>query len=352
MRRSLAMLTLAVVAAVAAAACGRILGIEDERSPRPFEHRAHTLQGITCVDCHQNMREAGDQGPTHFPDTERCVECHEEPHNPNECGQCHGSPVTRQQAAAARRYIRFEHSKHLEETEGQCVPCHAGASHVGAEASAPMGVCLSCHEHEDQIAVRDCESCHVDLSEEMPVPQTHLVHGPDVLRTHAVQAASAEDLCTSCHTERFCSECHGVTVAMLPSRLHFEDPMRAGMHRAAFVARHSSEARADPGLCSTCHSENFCNECHLENRVSGLRETSRNPHPPNWVGALGTQNAHGPAARRDPASCASCHGGAGEMLCVRCHQSGGIGGNPHPPGWDSRKSMTELPCRLCHTPGL
>jgi hypothetical protein len=70
------------------------------------------------------------------------------------------------------------------------------------------------------------------------------------------------------------------------------------------------------------------------------------------VGALGTSNEHGRAARRDPASCASCHGGAGEMLCVGCHRVGGIGGNPHPPGWSSRQSLTDMPCRLCHTPGL
>jgi hypothetical protein len=103
-------------------------------------------------------------------------------------------------------------------------------------------------------------------------------------------------------------------------------------------------------VCSTCHSEPFCNECHLERRVSGIAEMARSPHPPGWVGALASQNLHGPAARRDPASCASCHGGAGEMLCVECHRVGGVGGNPHPPGFDSRKSLSELPCRLCHSP--
>lgn len=352
MRRGVTTLLMALAVAAGAAACGRILGLQDEQSPRPFEHREHTIEGIRCNECHQGMESAGEEGELHLPSTAQCVECHEDPHNPNDCGQCHGSPVTRSQAEAAKHHIRFDHGPHLEENNGQCIPCHAGASHAGEDASAPMGACLSCHQHEDQIRTRECEACHVDLRDEMPVPESHLVHGPDVLRTHAVQAASAEDLCTSCHTERFCAECHGVTVPMLPSRLHFDDPMRRTMHRAAFVSRHSMEARADPGVCATCHSEPFCNECHLENRVSGLSETSRNPHPPGWVGALGTQNAHGSAARRDPASCASCHGGAGEMLCVGCHRVGGFGGNPHPPGWDSNKRLSELPCRLCHTSGI
>jgi hypothetical protein len=33
---------------------------------------------------------------------------------------------------------------------------------------------------------------------------------------------------------------------------------------------------------------------------------------------------------------------------VGCHREGGVGGNPHPPGWESRRSKTELPCLLCH----
>lgn len=352
MKRSVAIAVLFVgTASLGVVGCGRLLGLRDDEAPGAFEHRAHTLEGVSCVECHAGMDRAGDEGELHIPGTARCVECHEDPHNPAECGRCHGSLDTLRRAAANKHHIRFEHAPHLEETRGQCIPCHAGASHEGETANAPMGVCLTCHEHEDQIRTRECDSCHVDLREEMPRPESHLVHGPDVLRTHAIQASS-DELCTQCHSERFCDQCHGATTPALPSRIRFDQPMARTMHRAAFVSRHASEARADPGLCTTCHARPFCNDCHLDNDVSPRSATPRNPHPPGWVGALGSQNAHGPAARRDPASCASCHGGAGEMLCVSCHAVGGIGGNPHPPGFDSNKRMSELPCRLCHTPGM
>lgn len=217
---------------------------------------------------------------------------------------------------------------------------------------APMAACLSCHEHKDQFRIRQCDSCHVNLPEEAALPETHLVHDAHFLRRHGVQAASAGDLCSNCHRESFCAECHGVTVAALPARLHFTDVFRKTMHRAGFLARHALEARADPGLCMTCHAEQFCSDCHMDRKVHALALDGRNPHPPGWVGALGTSNEHGRAARRDPASCASCHGGAGEMLCVECHRVGGIGGNPHPPGWASSRGLHEVPCRLCHTPGM
>jgi hypothetical protein len=36
---------------------------------------------------------------------------------------------------------------------------------------------------------------------------------------------------------------------------------------------------------------------------------------------------------------------------VKCHAVGGVGGNPHPPGWSSRVPMSAMPCRMCHTLG-
>ena len=115
------------------------------------------------------------------------------------------------------------------------------------------------------------------------------------------------------------------------------------MHRANFISVHDQQAAADPAACVVCHSELFCVDCHTRLGISGQNSARGNPHPPGWSGPPGSGNTHGPAARLDPLSCASCHGGAGEVLCVSCHQVGGPGGNPHPPGFNSRLEQGQRP---------
>ena len=143
----------------------------------------------------------------------------------------------------------------------------------------PMAACLGCHHHEKQFAVRDCEGCHVDLPAERIRPESHVVHEGDFVREHGVRAASARDLCATCHSERFCSSCHGVTTPGLPARLAFDKPALGGLHRAGFKSRHKEEARGQPGLCTTCHSEDSCRACHSRENVGATGKPGRSPHP-------------------------------------------------------------------------
>lgn len=222
------------------------------------------------------------------------------------------------------------------------------------EALRPaMAICFTCHEHQDQWRVRDCDGCHVDLPAERITPSSHLVHDGDFLREHGVRAASSRDLCMTCHSESTCASCHGVgTVPALPARLLFDEPRLSGLHRAGFRSRHALEARADPALCTSCHSPRTCEGCHASERVAG-NLGARSPHRPGFLTATRGGGDHGVQARIDPLSCASCHGGAGEQLCVGCHKVGGPGGNPHGNGFSSRKDKRrDLPCRLCHAEGL
>jgi hypothetical protein len=230
---------------------------------------------------------------------------------------------------------------------GDCVRCHSAVTEAHPQSVLPkMATCFGCHEHRDQWTLRDCEGCHVDLRAEGSPPDDHLVHDGDFIREHGVRAASARDLCASCHTERQCASCHGEgTVPALPWKLALGEVSLSGLHRAGFAARHADEARADPGLCTTCHTESSCVDCHTRLNVAGAG--ARSPHPPGWA-----DGTHGSQARIDPMSCAGCHGGSGEQLCVNCHRVGGAGGNPHGPGFQSNKSMHhDLPCRECHGVG-
>jgi hypothetical protein len=336
--------TLAVVAA-----CAGVLGLRRDGS-NVFPHRAHVVRGISCVTCHAGIQESGDHSPLHLPDETACGgACHPKPHDTRPCLDCHTNPMAAPGAAAARAHLKFEHSRHQKITAGNCMRCHNAVAEGDTRLRPPMAACWSCHEHDRARDIRACDGCHVDLAEEGTPPASHLVHEGDFVRDHGVKAASSADLCATCHSERFCASCHGVTAPPVPARRTLGDPLRPTVHRAGFRSRHSLEARAEPGMCTTCHQPERCIGCHTTEGVIGLGATS--PHPPGWVGLTPGENEHGRAARRDPAACASCHGGAGEALCVGCHREGGVGGNPHPPGWSSRLSRDALPCRLCHTPG-
>jgi hypothetical protein len=330
-------------------ACAAVLGIKPQ-GQKPFEHRAHVLHGVHCYECHRGVEQAGESGRMHLPETNDCVRCHEQPHNPSPCGQCHGSHRVRQQVLAAREHLKFEHPAHVDAAKGNCVRCHLEVGSNDGPLRPTMATCFSCHQHERQWQVTDCDGCHQDLQTEHTLPESHVVHGPDWLREHGVRAASEGALCTACHTERTCSACHGVNVPALPTRLRFDQPERADMHRAGFAQRHALEARSDPAMCVTCHTPASCRDCHTRENVSA--GSGRSPHPPGWVGLPGSPNAHGSEARLDPVACASCHSGAGEQLCVGCHSVGGPGGSPHPSGFQSSKALSELPCRMCHQGAL
>ncbi len=342
--------------ALSLAACAGVLGLRTKAGPRPFEHRAHVLNGIGCLRCHKGVNEAGDTGPLHLPTAESCTAggCHEKPHDKRDCMQCHGVPGTRERREQDRKYLRFQHKTHYKRVYGNCARCHSEIERDSAQLYARVGACLSCHQHEKQFEVDDCDACHTDLAFENRPPASHMVHGDDFLHEHGVRARGARDICATCHSESFCASCHGVTTATLPSRMTFDRPLRAGVHRAGFRSRHGIEARVDPGLCTTCHSDQTCASCHLREGVAGPDARRGSPHPPGWASLVpGPQNEHGRAARRDPVACASCHSGAGEMLCEGCHKVGAPGGSPHPAGWSSRRSKrTDLPCVLCHKGGL
>jgi len=344
-------LALAVLLACVLAACASVLGIHPRDGAHPFEHRKHVLNRVGCLDCHAGVASNPEEpGLLHLPSDSVCLRCHQKPHDERSCSSCHGEPRIRGEAALAHDHLKFDHRKHMPSVAGNCARCHTGVEEARPESIRPkMAVCFGCHEHRDEWTLRDCDACHKDLGAEDSPPESHLVHDGDWIREHGVRAGSARDLCSSCHSERSCAKCHGVgTVPTLPSKLAFEDVPLSGLHRAGFRARHAEEATANPGMCTTCHSENSCVECHTRSHVAP-GSTTLSPHPPGWVSTAAGGGDHGVQARINPMSCAGCHGGAGEQLCVGCHKVGGAGGNPHGPGFRSNKNkFHDVPCILCH----
>lgn len=342
-----------LTATLLASACAGILGLTPRHTRPVFEHRAHVIQGVSCVRCHESVEAATDDEPVKFPSTAVCVDCHKKPHNESDCGNCHGAASTREAASLARKHLRFSHGEHLKRGGGDCVRCHLDIKEEGHTLRPSMATCLGCHAHEDQWATRSCDPCHVDLPAEAVRPEDHLIHDPGFVKTHALSAATDAQMCASCHSQRFCLGCHGgATAPLLPERMAFDKPtMGGGIHRAGFRSRHAEEARGEPGLCVRCHSPSSCAQCHERENVGATSRLGerKSPHPAGWLGLPGQSNEHGAASWRDPALCESCHGGAGEALCINCHKVGAPGGNPHAPGFASRANLkTDKPCVFCH----
>jgi hypothetical protein len=318
-------------------ACAGILGLK-RTSDGVFPHRVHVTKGVACTRCHEGLATPGKR--LHLPEVAACNGCHEDRRTIDDAA------VTR--IVEAQQHLRFDHARHLGVANNNCMRCHGGIAN-GDDAIRPaMATCFKCHETAQR--GRDCKACHVNLLEEGTLPASHLAHDGDWIREHGTRASSSGDLCQTCHKESFCASCHGVNVPALPAERRFADPFRASVHRAGFASRHSLEARAEPGACATCHAPDSCTSCHVAKGVA--QNPGRNPHPAGWVGITPSENRHGREARRDPAACASCHGGAGEQLCVSCHAVGGVGGNPHPPGWSSNQPLSAMPCRMCHPLGV
>jgi hypothetical protein len=334
-------------AALVLVACAGVLGFRTTPTD-VFPHRKHVVAGVSCTRCHANVEKGGPG--LHLPDDATCTSCHNPPHDSRPCLGCHAPADAVGGLVEVQDHLKFDHARHLTgEAKGNCMRCHIGVADGDSAMRPVMATCFNCHQHDAGRDARTCSTCHKNLAEEGLLPRSHLAHDGDWIREHGVRAASSGELCQTCHKESFCADCHGVTAPAIPAKRRFADPNSGNLHRAGFSARHSLEARAQPGACMTCHQPDKCASCHIARGVAG--DTAGNPHPMGWVGLTASENRHGREARRDPAACASCHGGAGEKLCVTCHAVGGVGGNPHPSGWSSRQPMTSMPCRMCHPIG-
>jgi hypothetical protein len=161
----------------------------------------------------------------------------------------------------------FSHEVHKKvfEKEGfGCSVCHTMGIEIPEEMEEKKMVQISeeaffpgketCHfcHYNPQAGNRvpdECGVCHFNLREIQPAN-----HNFDWMAKHAVFAKADEEDCQSCHSPRFCEDCH--KRRDLPT-LRFHD------RNFRFV--HAIEARANPRACGNCHElKSFCVKCHTE----------------------------------------------------------------------------------------
>jgi hypothetical protein len=346
-------LLLGALSVLACATAATVLGTRASGDEILFPHARHAQAKVECIVCHETIYDAKTLTGDFLPPMAKCLECHKDKNVPAKCGFCHSDVKSAAHWPKREPRLNFNHAAHIELVKEDCTKCHSQLSQPGRPAKLSDGhpACLSCHNHAQQYADASCATCHVDLTSYPLRPVTEVSHEGDFLRRHSLVAKSSGASCATCHDQNFCLDCHAKTTMVKVETKLVDRPDRQFIHRNDFLGRHSVEARADSVSCQRCHSPSYCETCHQQSHVAFGSPNARNPHPPGW-GLPGSGEFHGDAARRDILSCASCHDQGDQSNCVQCHKIGGIGGDPHPPGFRSHHTLGEARndgrCVACH----
>jgi hypothetical protein len=220
-------------------------------------------------------------------------------------------------------------------------------------AAASFQACATCHTRND------CAACHTaDMpASALALPRAQDVRAPGVLlepgippshmlasfiERHGPLAAANPRVCTSCHTRNFCADCHEASAvrAVLPHQI-------AGpqFHPTNYMARHSAEAYNRRLECTQCHDTGaFCRDCHQQSGFQAIGRLDVGFHDAEPVWLL----RHGQPARYALESCATCHT---QNDCMQCHsQLGAFRVSPHGRDFDARRAWQRNPsiCFACH----
>lgn len=296
-----------------------------EAAPRLFNHEAHIVRGVGCLDCHEGGEKEIRAG---LPSKAFCMNCHEdldkEPGKPLEkkvaafldpAGNPVWSAFTRQSSE-----IKFSHQSHAT-AKVACIECHEGIDKdTGLRPGMlqRMDSCVSCHAARAP-RKNDCVSCHASMDRTV----APLSHGQLWERRHGACAREGREVATSndcamCHRKDACTTCHQTR----PPSDH-DNFWRLKAHGVA--------ASFDRSRCATCHASDSCSRCH--------QQVAPVSHGAGW---------NAPGSRH----CASCHVPQVQFQgqgCAVCHK----GGAPHPSAKPKPLGHSAASnCRACHGPTL
>lgn len=317
-----------------------------------FSHQLHVEDmGLECTDCHASVAEATTAAASVRPKMEECFACHEA----DPCTQCHTSEENPSAtwAPTSAHELRFDHAAHLARSGIACATCHAGAeasTQVDDALNPEMSVCTGCHQR--QMNRLNCRKCHERLPDLGKPSLGEAVHTTGFYALHGAWATGSAHLCSQCHEQSYCADCHARTAPLRPSVKLPLATDRNFVHRGDYLGRHALDAAARPASCQTCHGQSFCQDCHRKAHATADGRGARSPHPAGYAFRGSGKAFHGTDARVNIQQCATCHDQGAASNCVTCHRVGGIGGNPHPPGFDRRNGenakRNSRACIPCH----
>lgn len=312
-----------------------------------FSHQDHLSRGAGCPSCHAAI----DDPKATLPGHESCAGTCHDVQDQSTCTVCHTDTARARSSRSADRGLIFRHATHREATHNNCMRCHQAVATASSKVEMPS--MESCGEscHREDLRELKCDRCHVELARYPLQSIRSWAHTGNFERRHGAAAKHAPATCTTCHEQTFCSDCHADATPVGLELRRADQTTRAFIHPAPYEALHAIDAAARKDSCDTCHRPSFCTSCHAQRGLAGLEQTIVSQHPAGWLDPMSTK-FHGLEARRSIASCAGCHDQGERSVCVRCHQVGGTGGNPHPHKFRRRDPPEDnRMCRVCHLNG-
>ena len=345
--------------------------LSQDTSGQGFDHWEHRALFPSCLSCHEGVIASGREL---WPEPTACNDCHD--------GIIEERVEWSPPAGPPRTNLRFTHGEHAEavrEAAGPdstlvCESCHSVGGDRMQVRLAVAQTCLDCHQIQTaHLSAPDtsCATCHVTLAQagrltrkdvaEFPEPPSHKrsnfafdLHGELARADGPREQVSAA--CATCHARDFCTECH-VNAPEVPVIQALARDPRSTVHQAElkappshhdpeFLFEHGPLARRDAASCATCHTQESCLACHGEQTagVQGLPAAG----PGRGKGApprrrrpethgLDFSEIHGPVASARPRSCEGCHV---RPQCLDCHRP-----NPAdpPPGYHPAGFLTSHP---------
>jgi len=209
------------------------------------------------------------------------------------CSECHGDlDLVFKQGRVPT--LLYTHAEHFAKGVSDCSVCHPANTHEPDKINRPtMSRCFTCHgTSEVAIASGECNTCHPP---DIPAsPPSHQEAGW-TKALHTEQALTDQFQCLTCHEQKFCDSCHGVTMPHeegweeLPHATAFFDeplscqachPRAEGASDACDTCHHPQGPRGTPWIevhpsvvrsesaftCFQCHSEETCSVCHVRGK--------------------------------------------------------------------------------------
>lgn len=249
------------------------------------------------------------------------------------------------------KLIKFTHKFHIQEAGAECEACHYAAKTSKLSSDNLLGDHQSCEScHEEKVS-SECGFCHVDpeniVAIENPVRELTFSHENHTVKSikcetcheglaQTVYATSANmpemSTCTTCHTKTNisteCTACHTDFTGLIPKD-HLGGNFKKDHKRLTRLGETNIS-------CSTCHTENFCQDCHSGIELKGFSSykdlmTEPSPRMPlkdspresklRQVHELNYRFTHAIDARSKRLDCYSCH--EQQTFCAECHQAGG-----------------------------